>query len=196
MPLIVYWWGMATIYPLEPLLTVEDFLKIRFAADQKAELSNGRIRMMAGGKGSHARVQANILSWLRVALRGSGCRPFGSDMGIRTGAVSLRYPDISVFCGRNGSENDELTVFDDPKVVIEVLSPSTRDEDFGAKLPEYHALASVDAILFVEPETGVKRLIQRTGPAAWSDAELDSEADVTLTSLGLTIPNAEIFARD
>jgi len=187
---------MATIYPLEPLLTVEDFLKIRFASDQKAELSNGRIRMMAGGKSSHARVQINIVAWLRIALRGSGCRPFGSDMGVRTHDLSLRYPDVSVFCGHNTFDDDQLTVFDDPKVLIEVLSPSTRDEDMGVKLPEYQSIPSVETIVFIEPDTGVMRLVQRTGRAAWNDSELDSESDIPLSSLNLTIPNAEIFARD
>ncbi len=187
---------MATTYPMSPLLTVEDFLQIDFGPDQKAELDNGVIRMMAGGTGAHNRVQANISRFLAGALRGSGCRPYGSDMGFRTHDLSLRYPDVSVFCGRDTPENDRLRVFDDPKMVVEVLSASTADSDFAVKLPEYRAVASIDTILFVDPDSGTMRLVQRTGPASWSDAELAAGADVPLPTFGLTMPNSEIFARD
>jgi Uma2 family endonuclease len=187
---------MATSYPLEYALTVEEFLKIRFASDQKAELSNGLIRMMAGGKASHARVQGNIQAWLRGALRGSGCRPYGPDMGVRTHDLSLRYPDVSVFCGRDDEKNDALRAFDDPKFLVEVLSPTTKREDFEVKLPEYRAMPSIDTILYVDPDTRYMLLVQRTGPLTWKDDVLAEDADVPLTSLGLTIPNAEIFARD
>jgi Uma2 family endonuclease len=172
------------------------FLKIRFASDQKAELSNGVIRMMAGKKGIHARIQRNVLAFLFVALRGSGCSPYGSDTGVRTHDLSLRYPDVSVFCGRDTPENDELVTFDDPKVLIEILSPSTRNEDLGAKLFEYRALPSVDNILFIDPESGTKRVLQRTEALGWTDVALDGDADVSLPSLGLILPSIEIFTRD
>ncbi len=187
---------MATTFPFEPALTAEEFLKIRFASDQKAELSNGRIRMMAGGLASHARVKGNIFRFLAAALRGSGCRPYDSDMGVRTHDLSLRYPDVSVFCGRDDEENDKLRAFDDPKMLVEVLSPSTKHEDFAVKLPEYRAMSSVETILYVDPDSGTMRLVQRTGPSSWSDADLEAGADIPLPAFGLTLPNAEIFARD
>ena len=187
---------MATTIGRTSLLTVEQFLKIRFAPEQRAELSNGVIRMMAGGKGVHGRIQRNILRFLGVALRGSGCSPYGSDTAVRTHDLSLRYPDVSVFCGRDTPENDDLTEFDDPRTIVEILSPSTRDEDLRVKLPEYRAMPSVETILFVDPESGMMRLLQRSGPAAWKDAELAPGEDVPLPGLGLTMPNTEIFARD
>jgi Uma2 family endonuclease len=187
---------VATTYPLEYALTAEEFLKIGFASDQKAELNNGVIRMMAGGSASHARVQRNIIRFLAAALRGSGCSPYGSDMGVRTHDLSVRYPDVSVFCGRDTPDNDTFKAFDDPRVVVEVLSPSTREQDFRVKLPEYRAIPSVDTILLVDPDTRAMHLVQRTGSSSWVDADIATDADVPLPSFNLTIPNAEIFARD
>ncbi len=187
---------MATTYPFEPILTVEDFLKIRFAADQKAELSNGVIRMMAGGKASHARVQANISGWLLAALRGSGCRPYGPDMGVRTHDLSLRYPDVSVFCGREDPRNDELTWFDDPKAVFEILSSTTRDEDFRIKLREYREVPSLEAIVYIDPDTGEIWQFKRETGSDWVDEGPARGGDVSLPGLDLVIPNADIFARD
>lgn len=178
-----------------PLLTVEEFLRIDFGPNKKAELSNGVIRMMAGGTVAHNRIQGNVMRILGNGLRGSGCSPYGSDMGVRMHDFSLRYPDVSVFCGRDGPENDKLRELDDPKLVVEVLSPSTRDEDVAVKLPEYKAVASMQTILFVDPDTGGMRLLQRTGPAAWNDAELAPGTDVPLPEFGLTLAYDNIFAR-
>lgn len=184
--------AMQIVYPL---LTAEEFLQIDFG-DRKAELDNGVIRIMAGGTARHAQVQFNIFLALGSRLRGSGCTPYNSDMATQTDDRSIRYPDVSVFCGRDGSEDDDKKAFDDPRVVFEVLSAGTARTDLRVKLDEYKALASVDTIVFVDIATERLRIVQRTGPNGWSDDTYDVETDVRLPSLNLTIPHAEIFARD
>lgn len=180
------------------LLTVEDFLGITFPPDMKAELDNGRIRMMAGTSRAHDRVQINLVAFLRPMLRGSGCRPSGSDMGIRTHDRSLRLPDVSVVCGRDGVEDDRTLTIDTPEVVIEVLSPSTADHDRAVKVPEYKALLSVETIALIDPETERMTVWQRTGrdPDGWNEVAYTRPTDLALPSRGIVIPHAEIFARD
>lgn len=184
--------------PDERLLTVDEFLRIDFGPDMKAELDNGVIRMMAGAARGHDRVQINLLAFLRTALRGSGCRPSGSDMGVRTHDGSLRYPDVSVTCGRNGAADDAARTVSDPCVVIEVLSPSTSALDRGVKLDEYKALASVETIVLIDPDAERLRLLQRIGrdPDGWSDVNYTRPHELALASLDLSIPHDEIFARD
>ena len=182
----------------EELLTVEEFLTIDFGPDMKAELDNGRIRMMAGASRAHDRVQTNLIAFLRPILRGSGCRPSGSDMGIRTHGSSMRLPDLSIICGRDNVKDDRALTIDNPEVVIEVLSPSTADHDRLVKLPEYKALLSVETIALIDPETEQMTVWQRIGrdPDGWSELHYTRPADLVLASRGITIPHAEIFARD
>jgi hypothetical protein len=78
--------------PAYRLIDAEEFLDIDFDSDRKAELDGGVIRMMAGGTRAHARVQANLMRVLGNLLRGSGCRPYGSDMAIKTDAYSVQFP--------------------------------------------------------------------------------------------------------
>lgn len=186
---------MATRNLHAPLLTAEEFLEIEFPSDTKAELDNGIIRMMAGGTRRHAEIQGNIFTLLRNALRGSGCKPFGTDLGVRTNDLAIRYPDITVVCGNQSSE-DESKAVSDPRAVVEVLSPSTRAIDLGTKLLEYRSIPSVTTIIFVDPSLETVRLIERTGAAAWSDGDLSPGQDVPIADLGITLPHAEIFARD
>lgn len=184
---------MAT-QPDYPLVTADEFLRMDFG-DRKAELDNGVIRMMAGGTGRHARVQTNILVALGTKLRGTGCTPYNSDMATRTHDLSIRYPDVTVFCGRDGPENDDLKAWDDPRVLFEVLSAGTARTDLRVKLPEYKALGSVDTIVFVDIAAERVRVVQRTGGRRWDDDEHQEPFDVPLPSLGVCLLHAEIFAR-
>jgi Uma2 family endonuclease len=178
-------------------ITVEQFLAIQWDdPDVKAELDNGVIHMMAGRSAAHSRVQGNVFAAFFAKLRGTGCRPYGSDMGVRTHDLALRYPDVSVFCGRDGPDNDRLQAFDDPKLVVEILSPSTKRRDIERKLPEYRALPGLCHILYIDPEAETVRLFTRTGPRAWNEAEFSDADPIELTEFSLTLNWSEIFGRE
>ena len=178
-----------------PLLTAREFLEIEFG-EHKAELDNGVIRMMAGGTARHARVQFNLILALGSRLRGTGCTPYGPNMGVETHDRSIRYPDVTVYCGRDDVEDDEAKAFNDPRVIFEVLSAGTARTDLRVKLPEYTALPSVETIVFVDIVSERLRIVQRTGPGGWSEQTYDQPVGLSLPSLGVTIPHDEIFARD
>ncbi|KQN26658.1 hypothetical protein ASE86_11345 [Sphingomonas sp. Leaf33] len=178
-----------------PLLTADEFLEIDFG-DHKAELDNGVIRMMAGGTARHAKVAGNIFMALGARLRGSGCAPYNADMATRTHDLSIRYPDVSVFCGHDGPEDDDAKAFDDPRILIEVLSAGTARTDLLVKLVEYKALGSVDTIVFVDIATERLRIVQRTGAQSWNESQHATPIDLPLPSLDLVIPHDEIFTRD
>ena len=175
-------------------LTVEEFLRIDFGPDAKAELDNGIIRMMAGGKGAHNRLQRNVLVALANKLSGTGCTAWGPDTGVRAHDFSMRLPDVSVYCGRDGPENDEETTFDNPKLIVEILSDSTRTYDMTVKLAEYRAIKSLDTILFIDPMDERIRLLSREN-GEWDDTWLAKESDVLLSALGIALARSEIFAR-
>ncbi|HEX8485531.1 Uma2 family endonuclease [Sphingomonas sp.] len=183
--------------PLYQPITVAEFLAIDFPSDRKFELVDGVIRMMTGGTPAHARVATNILVFLANKLRGTGCRPYNSDMGVQVTETNVRYPDVSIYCGNPATpEREQQLVFTDPVVVIEVLSASTVRVDEGAKLVEYRDLPSIQTIVFVDPQNEVSRVIQRLGPTAWRDDLFAQPHDVALPSLGIDIPHTEMFARD
>jgi Uma2 family endonuclease len=173
-------------------VTIREFLDMDLG-DAKAELVDGMIMMMAGGSVRHAAIAANLIIALGPRLRGSGCRPYGSDLAMQTGEASIRFPDVSVYCHGTAeppSPNEKL--LGDPQVVFEVLSPSTASNDQITKLREYRACAGVETIVFVDPDNQRLRVIRRDNE---DDGDwLPTGADLTLPSLAITIPHAEIFA--
>jgi Uma2 family endonuclease len=178
-------------------MTVDEFLSIDFPSDKKFELVDGVIQMMAGGSAAHALIGGNIYSFLRRALRGSGCLPFNSDMGLVVNDNNLRYPDVAVYCDREWTDETlAAQKFENPNVIFEVLSPSTHPNDRGTKLDEYRTIPSLQTIVLVDPMKELTRVIQRIGPTSWRDDLFAQPHDVELPSLDVTIPHDEIFARD
>ena len=176
-------------------ITADEFLAMDFGTDKRFELEDGVIVMMAGGTEPHAWVQGNILFWLKGALRGTGCRPYGPDMAVQVDETNIRYPDISIYCDQPPREElTEARKLKDPVVIIEVLSPSTTTLDQGTKLEQYRQLPSVRTIAFVDPINEMTRTIERKS-RGWLDYIFGTRG-IEIPSLNLTIPHAEIFARD
>lgn len=177
-------------------VTVREFLDMDFRG-ARAELEDGLIFMMAGGSEEHSRIAGNILAFLRQKLRGTGCRPYGSDFAAQTGDDTVRLPDVSVYCGNpSAAENARKKLLGDPVVVVEVLSPSTARLDQKTKLEEYRSLDGVRDILLVDPGTERVRHVRRNDLAEWVDGWLPAGADAELLSIGVSLPHAEIFAAD
>ena len=177
------------------LVNADEFLGMEFETDCRFELDNGVVRMMGGGTARHARIQANVLTSIAHQLRGSGCEPLGPDMGLRNHRLSVRYPDVTVYCGRGGSENDKMKAFDDPKMVVEVLSPSTRTRDIEVKLPEYRAIASLEAILYVDPDDESMHLETRDAVGNWKVTACVADGSLTIDALNLLLTWDDVFSR-
>jgi Uma2 family endonuclease len=182
------------IDPAYRRVSVREFLEMELG-DAKAELVDGMIFMMAGGSEKHAAIAANLIVELMPRLKGTGCRPYGSDLATRTGEASIRFPDVSVYCkdAPPPAEPHEK-LLGDPKVIFEVLSPSTASNDQITKLHEYRALPGTDTIVFVDPAHERLRVIHRENHAEadW----LPVGADLILPTLTVTIPHSEIFSSD
>ena len=176
-------------------VTVDEFLQMDFGG-AKAELVEGVIFMMAGAAARHNLVSVNVLLALGNKLRGSGCRPYGSAQAVRTTNDTIRFPDISVYCGSDAfSKDNKQILLGTPKIIVEVLSRSTAVNDQREKLVEYRALQGLDCILFVDPETEQVRRVVRDD-TGWTDQLLQRGADIDLAPLGIMLSADDLFARD
>lgn len=120
---------------------LDEFLEWEREQERRYELVDGVAVMMAGGTQAHALIAANLVSALRSRLRGSPCRPSGSDMRVPiTATGNSRYPDVTVDCGAFDPTSHDATR---PTIVFEVLSDSTGWIDQTRKLRDYESVASI-----------------------------------------------------
>ncbi|MDX1542102.1 MAG: Uma2 family endonuclease, partial [Geminicoccaceae bacterium] len=125
--------------PLQPVLrNVDAFLTWVESQPERYEFVRGRLVLMAGGSERHNDIQVNLLSALRNRLRGTPCKPNGSDLLVRIDDRTGRFPNASVSCGREGGH-----ALSAPVAVFEILSPITELSDRTEKWRDYQRLQSL-----------------------------------------------------
>jgi Uma2 family endonuclease len=166
----------------EQLMSLDEFLAWERVQPERYEYAAGVITMMTGGSAAHVTIAMNLAFALRHAVRGTGCRPFGSDMKVIANHT-VRYPDISVICRPVGDRDNHLS---DPVVIIEVISPSTEREDRGRKKFDYFATPSIRQYAIVEQDERLIDLYTRAGDR-WTDEIVEGDAVLKLSSIGVEV---------
>jgi Uma2 family endonuclease len=170
------------------LMTLDEFLAWEREQPERYEFADGVVVMMTGGSAAHSVISLNLALALRHALRGSGCRPFSSDMKVLANNA-VRYPDISVTCSPVG---DGDTVLPEPVLVIEVLSPSTARTGRGRKKFDYFATPSIRQYAIVEQEERLIDLYTRTAEG-WVNEIVADDGMLKLSSIGVEIALDAIY---
>jgi Uma2 family endonuclease len=70
-------------------ITLADFLLWEERQPLRYEFDGVDPVAMTGGTRAHADIQANLATALRTRLRGKPCRFYGSDLKIRTAAITF-----------------------------------------------------------------------------------------------------------
>jgi Uma2 family endonuclease len=79
-----------------------------------------------------------------------------------------------------------------PKLIVEVLSPSTAAHDRGVKLADYRKIASVEQILLVASEDRHAE-VWRRAEDGWKVQDLIGDATIPLAIDGRPLPLAAIY---
>ena len=146
----------------------------------------------------HEDLVLTLAAMLRSAARRVGGKGYPSNLRVRTGLGTRRYPDAIAVAGPRRfapHPDDQRLDLLNPTVVVEVLSDSTEDDDEGNKLVEYAATDSVRDYLIADPRR--MRVVHRTRPdaaAAWAVRTLTDPADVLeIASIGLRATLGEVY---
>src|SRR5262245_36744189 len=134
------------------LISVEDYLAGELDSPVKHEYVGGIVYAMAGARNAHNDIATNAIGALHARLRGKKCRAFNSDTKVRVRfakQVRFYYPDAGVVCRPNPRED---SFHDEPVVIVEVLSRSTRRIDEGEKKDAYVTIPTLAAYLVVEQD--------------------------------------------
>jgi Uma2 family endonuclease len=175
-------------------VSIEDYLDGEEHSDVKHEYIGGVVHAMAGGTNNHSAIAANAIVSLGTALRGKPCRPFTGDAKVRielADQTRFYYPDAQVVC-RPGPGNDRFQ--ENPTVVLEVLSESTRRIDLGEKRDAYLAIPSLKVLLITESDRPYV-LVHRRRPQGGFEVEAYSgvEAVIGLPEIEAELPLAELY---
>lgn len=173
------------------LMEADEFLVWSARQEARYELVEGvPVEMMAGASRVHDKIVINLIVSLGRQLRGTPCGPTTADIALRTRIRGVRRPDVMVTCDPPRSDIYEAL---QPRMAVEVLSPSNKGVAWDRKLREYRRHEALQYILLVDSEIVGVTLYERT-PDGWNDIDLDRLVDaVELPGIGCRLTLAEIY---
>lgn len=175
--------------------SIEEYLEMENESSEKHEYFQGEIFAMAGARVVHNRLVSNTLISLGIKLRGSSCKPFNSDQRIHIPVNSLfTYPDISIICGKIETLNNDDWNILNPVILIEVLSPSTKNYDKGDKFTLYRQIPSLKEYILIDSESIHIEAFRLNERLHWELEEYNQVTDsVLLSSIQTSILISEIY---
>ena len=178
--------------------TLAEYYQIDAASQFKCEYRGGTVVCMPGGTEFHALITGNVGTCIAVRLRGGPCRMYSPDLRIGVPRKTYTmYPDVPVVCGPSEYDprDPERRTIVNPRLIAEVLSPSTEAYDRGGKFARYAELAAFQEYVLVAQEQPRVESLYRQGDASWSlTYAVGLAGTLRLRSLGVDLPLAEVYA--
>jgi Uma2 family endonuclease len=180
-------------YASEPVfMTIDEFLVFEERSPIRHEFVDGAVYAMTNPSVAHERIKQNLIRALDSHIGGGPCQLFSSSMQlrIRRDVNEICYlPDIMIDCRRESWGTNFVL---NPKLVVEVLSPSTHLIDRREKLQNYRLVGSVQEYVLVAQDEHRVTIYPRAGgwrPRVYGGLESVAE----FCSVELSVPLTEIY---
>ena len=173
-------------------MTADEFLATDpslFGDAWRYELVGGQPVAMSPPSRMHGRILGNVVRRVQAALDAAD-RPCSVDPGVgvkpeRAPGNKVRIPDASVWCG-----DDRET----PTVLFEVMSDANAGSGYEVRRADLRSVAGVQEIVELHQD-GIAAHLFRRHEVGWLSIEvIGADQTLTLESLGIEIPLADLYA--
>lgn len=179
-------------------MSVEEYFQLDYTyPNLKYEYHDGVVRLMAGGTGEHATIAINTYVALDLHFQSGPCFVRSSDMRVQVSAENDYYfPDVTISCDvadrRRGTK-----LIRSPRVVVEVLSPSTEKFDRTDKMQVYQACPTIQEIVLISQFAPFVEVFRRNEQdrASWSRTTYGPGEVVAFESVDVYVSMEEIYRK-
>ena len=184
--------------PSRRLYTPDEYFAFEAATPGRHEYRDGEIIAMAGTEPDHTRVVRNLSRRFDERLDGSECETFMLDQRVRTDGARYGYPDVTIACPPfEYVPQVRPRTLTNPRVIIEVLSPSTELDDRVEKFFRYMQIDTLVEYVLVAQNRPRAETFLRDPPGLWRLAGWGEGLDATLHvhTFGFDVPLARVYER-
>ena len=173
----------------------EEYLALEEVAEYKSEYIDGEIYPMAGGSTNHNQIALNFSTELNFAFKKLDCRVYMGDVRLWIPKKRIyTYPDVMVVIGEPEYFNNRTDTITNPKVIVEVLSKSTKEYDRSGKFEAYRTIPTFEEYILVDQTKIYVEQFYKTGKKRWSFGEYDAEDEaIALNSVSFEISLADVY---
>ena len=174
-------------------ITPEEYLELEDQSQIRHEYINGKMYAVSGSTDIHNLINLNMYMPLRNHLRGTDFWVYCIEVKLRIEEQNcFYYPDVMVTGDRRDRETPVYKRF--PKLIIEVLSPSTEGFDRGDKFSDYQTLETLQEYVLVNTKQQRVEIFRRTGDRQWSFESYSPDSETfPLQSLDLNISFPKVY---
>ena len=168
-------------------MTAEEYLKWEATQEMRHEYVDGDIVAMTGGSIPHTKIYLNLYRSLYPHLGHRGCESYVSDVKVQASKNSRYfYPDLVVTCDPEDLKSREF--IQNPKVIVEVLSPITANYDRIEKFKYYRQIPSLQEYVLIDSESMSVEVYQRGEGKMWRYYEYTNGDAIALQSIEFECP--------
>ena len=170
----------------------EDYLALELQSKIRHEYRQGLVYAMAGGSDNHERIAFNLLKVIDNHLGDSSdCRFHAGNVKVNYADAFYYYPDAFVTCDPRDREDRYIKRY--PKLIAEVLSPSTEAFDRGDKFEDYQQLDSLEEYVLISQVSARVECRRRTALGRWETVVYEQGDLTVLSSIGLEFAVTELY---
>jgi len=169
----------------------DEFLRLEAEREERLEFHDGVVVAMAAPSVAHQRLCGRLFSLLESGLGPGECRPI-PGVKLRVEATNRTLvPDVVVVCGPLETSPHDPGALTNPRLIIEVLSPSTEDYDLGKKFAQYRRLPTLAEYVTVAQDRRFVNVARRVGDL-WRFDESDGPA-IALESVEVSLDLDDVY---
>ncbi|OUC13298.1 MAG: hypothetical protein B0A82_17565 [Alkalinema sp. CACIAM 70d] len=158
----------------------------------KHEYIDGAVYAVASASDAHATITFNLPMLLIPHIRKQGCRGYGSGMKTHVPQRNTYYyADFIVTCDPRDRETDYFKTH--PKLVVEILSPSTEAYDRGKKFETYRELDSLEEYVLISQDRVLVEIFRRNAQNRWELYTFHGEDELELASIDFRCPVTVLY---
>ena len=171
-------------------ISIDDYLQGELSREIKHEYLDGQVYAMAGASKNHQRIIANMVATFVQHLKNTPCDTFSSDIKVRVSDLAFFYPDVIVTCQDNSGDSYYT---EQPLIIVEVLSKSTRRTDETIKRRLYQTLPSLQEYVLIEQDIVDIEICRRD--QGWQPEHYFMGDEISFAAIDLTLSVNEIYER-
>ncbi len=149
----------------------EEFFTLSAQLPFKIEYHESEIVTMGASSFWHEVLVSNFIFLLKTIFsQDQSIFVLGSNLGVQIPKFEGGYylPDVVVVKGNPEFKPGYTSVITNPYIVVEVLSPSTKEFDLSDKLPDYKHIDSLQQVIFVnQKKVNLSSYTRSDQPGVW-----------------------------